>query len=112
MHEKRGDLNRDRRVARSGGWLDRVASTLSHSKLNQASLATLRQVTYVASSEGLFQGRGTAATSSPCTAGATTKRFPAQLILFYFFVFLASFGTYAATERGFVALTLAQLWKN
>ena len=31
MHEKRGDLNRDRRVARSGGWLDRVASTLGPS---------------------------------------------------------------------------------
>jgi hypothetical protein len=29
MHEKRGDLNRDRRVARSGGWLDQVASTLT-----------------------------------------------------------------------------------
>lgn len=28
MHQKRGDLNRDRRVARPGGWLDRVANTL------------------------------------------------------------------------------------
>ena len=28
MHQKGGDLNRDRRVARPGGWLDQVAKTL------------------------------------------------------------------------------------
>jgi hypothetical protein len=28
MHQKGGDLNRDRRVARPGGWLDWVAKTL------------------------------------------------------------------------------------
>ena len=28
MHEKRGDLNRDRRVGQLGGCLDRVAKTL------------------------------------------------------------------------------------
>jgi len=33
MHKKRGDLNRDRRVARLGGWLDRVAKTLWGSNL-------------------------------------------------------------------------------
>ena len=29
MHRKGGDLNRDRQVARPGGWLDWVAKTLS-----------------------------------------------------------------------------------
>jgi len=28
MHQKGGDLNRDRQVARPGGWLDWVAKTL------------------------------------------------------------------------------------
>ena len=27
MHQKGGDLNRDRQVARPDGWLDRVANT-------------------------------------------------------------------------------------
>ena len=42
MHRKGGDLNRDRQVARPGGWLDRVAKTLITSSSAPSSIDTVR----------------------------------------------------------------------
>lgn len=48
MHRKGGDLNRDRQVARPGGWLDWVAKTLTLKSPREGAGGVIRRLSWPA----------------------------------------------------------------